>query len=90
MINPIPKKIKTVSDFQRQTKPTFDEIEKSKDPVLVMNRGKAVGVFLSPKSYNEMVENYENYIDSRDLDKALKLKDKTFISLDKVMEDFCK
>ena len=55
-----------------------------------MNRGKAVGVFLSPKSYNEMVENCENYIDSRDLDKALKLKDKTFISLDKVMRDFCK
>jgi len=87
MLNPMPKKIKTVSDFQRNTKPTFDDISKSKDPVLVMNRNKKVGVFLSPKAYNEFIEAYEDFIDSRDLEKAVKSKNNSFITLEELLED---
>ena len=87
MLNPLPKKIISVSDFQRKTKPTFDEISESSEPVLVMNRDKKVGVFLSPKAYDEFVKSYEDYVDSRDLEKAMSLKDNSFITLENLLED---
>ena len=87
MINPMPKKIISVSDFQRKTKPTFDEISNSKEPVLVMNRSQQVGVFLNPEIYNKIVELYEDYIDSRDLDKAVKDSSDTFYTLDEVSKE---
>jgi len=87
MLNPLPKKIISVSDFQRKTKPTFDEISDSKEPVLVMNRDKKVGVFLSPKAYDEFAKSYEDYIDSIYLEKAMSLKDNSFITLDNLLED---
>jgi len=89
MLNPMPKKIVSVSDFQRQTKPTFDSIADSKDPVLVLNRNRKVGVFLSPQVYNEFLEAYEDFVDSKDLENAIKSKreEKTY-SLDKVLADF--
>jgi len=86
MLSPMPKKIKTVSDFQRKTKPTFDDIAASDTPVLVMNRNKKVGVFLSPKAYNELVTSYEDYVDSKDLSEAVRDSSDTFYTLDEVAE----
>mgnify|MGYP003566012459 CR=1 FL=1 len=87
MLNPMPKKIVTVSDFQRKTKPTFDDISKSKTPVLVLNRNKQVGIFMNPKVYNEFLEMYEDYVDSKDLEEAVYvLKDEPTISLDELLE----
>jgi len=84
MLNPIPRNIKTVSDFQRKTKPTFDEIAQSKDPVLVMNRNQKVGVFLSPTAYESFVEAYEDFIDGKDLEQAANKPKQTFYTLDDV------
>ena len=85
MLNPMPKKIVTVSDFQRKTKPTFDDISNSKDPVLVLNRNKQVGVFMNPKVYNKFLEAYEDYLDSKELEEAVEnLKDEPTISLDDI------
>jgi len=78
MLNPLPQKIFTVSDFQRNTKPTFDDISKSKGPVLVMNRNNPVGVFLNPKVYNEVVEMYEDFVDGALLEKATKARKAKF------------
>ncbi|HOZ03348.1 MAG TPA: hypothetical protein PKX78_02530 [Candidatus Woesebacteria bacterium] len=61
MLTAFPSTIKTVSDFQRQTKPTFDQIKKSAEPVLVMNRNKVVGVFLSDAVYAEFINAYREY-----------------------------
>jgi len=52
-----------------------------------MNRDKKVGVFLSPKAYDEFAKSYEDYIDSIDLEKAMSLKDNSFITLDNLLED---
>ena len=82
----MPKKIISVSDFQRKTKPTFDAISSSKEPVLVMNRSEQVGVFLNPDVYNKLVEMYEDHVDSKDLAKAVKDSTKTFHTLDEVAD----
>lgn len=87
MISPMPKKIISVSEFQRKTKPTFDEISNSKEPVLVMNRSQQVGVFLNPEIYNKMIKLYEDYIDSRDLAKSVKESNDTFYTLDEVSKE---
>jgi PHD/YefM family antitoxin component YafN of YafNO toxin-antitoxin module len=87
MLNPMPKKVISVSDFQRKTKPTFDAILNSEEPVLVMNRSRQVGVFLNPRVYNKFVEMYEDYIDSKDLAKAVHDSYDTFYTLDEVAEE---
>ena len=81
MLIPMPKVIKTVSDFQRRTKPTFEEIAQSDTPVLVLNRNKQVGVFLNPKLYAKLLEFYEDYLDALDLEKASQAKNQEFLPL---------
>ena len=86
---PSPAVIKTVSDFQRKTKPTFDEIVSSESPIMVMNRSKMVGVFLNPDIYRRILEDLEDYLDSIDLQAAMarskRLNEKSY-SLDEVKE----
>ena len=73
MLTAFPSTIKTVSDFQRQTKPTFDQIQKSSEPVLVMNRNKVVGVFLSDAVYAEFIHAYREYRLSKELPNKIKV-----------------
>ena len=87
LLTPMPKIIKTVSDFQRQTKPTFEEISQADSPVLVLNRNRQVGVFLNPKLYQKLMDIYEDYFDGLELEEATKKTDLSFRPLHKVIQD---
>ncbi len=82
MLNPINKTI-PVSDLQRRAKTVFEEISKSSEPIIVLNKNKPVSVMMSPEVYEEIIDRLADIQDLADvLEDEKNYDEKDYISFE--------
>lgn len=55
------KNIRPVTDLQRQAAQILSDVNESSEPIIITQRGRATGVLLSAKRYEEIEKHLEDF-----------------------------
>lgn len=80
--------IKTITDMRQNTLALLEYVQKSDEPVIILQRSKPKGVLLGFEKYQKMVELIEDYLDTIEAEEVLSDKKTKFVELNKFWKKY--